>query len=146
MEELAQPPLTPQDAEHLRLLAIFHRIMSGLTICFSSMFIMHVIVGVSALVNPEAFSNKPSDQMPPMFAWLFMLGGGAAVAFGWTVGILNFFVAKRLEERKGATLINVVSALNCLNMPFGTLLGVFTIVVLQRPQVKAVFGKSAGFP
>lgn len=146
MDEFPPPPLTPQDAEHLRLLVIFHRIMSGLTICFSSMFIVHLIVGVSALVNPEAFSSKQSDQLPPMFAWIFMLGGGAAVAFGWTVGILNFLVARRLEEKKGATLINVVSALNCLNMPLGTLLGVFTIVVLQRPQVKAAFGKDAGFP
>jgi hypothetical protein len=31
----------------------------------------------------------------------------------------------------------------CLFMPFGTVLGIFTIIVLVRPQVKALFDTMA---
>jgi hypothetical protein len=33
----------------------------------------------------------------------------------------------------------VIAAVECIFMPFGTVLGVFTIIVLQRPTVKAMF-------
>jgi hypothetical protein len=37
-----------------------------------------------------------------------------------------------------------VAALSCAFMPFGTVLGVFTIVVLVRPSVKQLFESSGG--
>ncbi len=38
----------------------------------------------------------------------------------------------------------VVAALECLFMPFGTILGVFTIVVLMRHPLKALFEGGEG--
>ena len=35
----------------------------------------------------------------------------------------------------------VMAALACLSMPFGTVLGVFTIIVLARPSVQALFSR-----
>jgi len=32
-----------------------------------------------------------------------------------------------------------VAAVECIFMPFGTVLGVFTIIVLNRPSIKALF-------
>jgi len=32
-----------------------------------------------------------------------------------------------------------MAAIACINMPFGTALGVFTLIVLARPTVKALF-------
>jgi hypothetical protein len=37
----------------------------------------------------------------------------------------------------------VVAAIECIFMPFGTVLGVFTIIVLSRPSVKALFQSEA---
>ena len=37
----------------------------------------------------------------------------------------------------------VVAAVECIFMPFGTVLGVFTIIVLMRPGVKERFGVEA---
>ena len=39
-----------------------------------------------------------------------------------------------------AALILVVAALECLAFPLGTVLGVFTLIVLVRPEVKQLFG------
>jgi len=36
----------------------------------------------------------------------------------------------------------VMACLSCVNMPLGTVLGVFTIVVLVRPGVKELFGRA----
>jgi hypothetical protein len=44
-----------------------------------------------------------------------------------------------LSERRNPTFIMVIAAIQCLNMPLGTALGVFTIVVLQRASVKRLF-------
>jgi hypothetical protein len=35
--------------------------------------------------------------------------------------------------------IQIISGLNCLFIPYGTILGVFTLVVLSRPQAKVFF-------
>jgi hypothetical protein len=35
-----------------------------------------------------------------------------------------------------------VAGLCCLFSPLGTLLGIFTLVVLQRPSVRALFGRA----
>jgi hypothetical protein len=37
-----------------------------------------------------------------------------------------------------------MAAVECLFIPFGTVLGVFTILVLQRPTVKAMFSERSG--
>ena len=38
----------------------------------------------------------------------------------------------------------MVAGLNCLHMPLGTLLGVFTFIVLARPSVQALFEQRSG--
>jgi hypothetical protein len=35
----------------------------------------------------------------------------------------------------------VTACLSCMNVPIGTALGVFAILVLNRPSVKALFGR-----
>jgi hypothetical protein len=44
-----------------------------------------------------------------------------------------------LAQRVYYTFCFVVAALECIFVPFGTILGVFTIVVLQRSTVKEMF-------
>ena len=36
----------------------------------------------------------------------------------------------------------VVACLSCLQLPFGTALGVFTLIVLLRPGAKLLFGEA----
>lgn len=42
-------------------------------------------------------------------------------------------------------LLSIVTGVQCIFVPFGTVLGVFTIVVLSRLSVKALF-QSEGAP
>jgi hypothetical protein len=46
---------------------------------------------------------------------------------------------RRLKQRRSHTFCLVVAGLTCMNMPLGTVLGVFTLVVLTRPGVREAF-------
>jgi hypothetical protein len=48
-----------------------------------------------------------------------------------------------LRKRRHRTLSFVMACLTCINIPLGTALGVFTLVVLSRPSVKALYDQVA---
>ena len=70
-----------------------------------------------------------------IFKWLY-------IAFGmWFVvsAIANVLSGVFLGRRKYRTFSLVVAVMNCIHIPLGTVLGVFTIIVLLRPSVREVY-------
>jgi hypothetical protein len=132
-----------KDAEHLRLLSIFHYVLGGLSACFSSAFIIHMVIGLFMINSPASFSNHGQPPPPAFAGWLFFLMGSFAVVFGWTFAGLLAYAGYCLSRRKHLLFCIVVAAISCLFMPFGTVLGVFTIIVLQRPGVRAMFNQQS---
>jgi hypothetical protein len=53
---------------------------------------------------------------------------------------------RALMQRRRYTFCLVIGGLSCILMPFGTVLGVFTILVLVRPSVRELFGASLAEP
>jgi hypothetical protein len=47
------------------------------------------------------------------------------------------------KARKSRTLCLVAAAISCLEIPYGTLLGVFTLIVLDRASVRNEFAGRA---
>jgi hypothetical protein len=129
-----------KDAEHLRLLSIFHYIVGGLCVCFASMFIIHILIGLLMVDSPSTFAK--GSQAPPAFlGWLFVCMGSCIVTLGWAIGGLLIYGGYCLSRRKHYLLCMIAAGASCLWMPFGTVLGVFTIIVLQRPSVRAMFNQ-----
>jgi len=54
-------------------------------------------------------------------------------------GVLLIVAGSSLRSKRRWVLCLVVAGMNCLNAPLGTVLGVFTFLVLFRPTVKALF-------
>lgn len=138
----ATSPLNPADANHMQLLVIFSWIWGGIVALFSSIFLIHVAMGVALITrgvpNLPAAGAGPANVQPfpaSAMGWIFLIMGSAAVLFGWTIGALNFYSAYSLNKRRRRILSLVVAALNCLLVPIGTALGVFTLIVLLRPTV-----------
>jgi hypothetical protein len=126
------------DAGHLRLLAIFHFVIAGMAclgilLMAGEFMLMHVI-----MAHPETWT-KPAQANAPdpatfiaIFQWFF-------AAFGlWFVAsaVLNVMSGLFLRARKHRVFSLVVAGLNCLHMPLGTVLGIFTIIVLVRSSVQ----------
>jgi hypothetical protein len=127
------------DAQHLRWLAIGHYVVAGLIAFFSCFGLFHVVFGLMFLANPPA----PAAGDPPFPAQLFGLmfaGIGAVVVLGgWAFAALTVAAGRFIGARRRHTFCIIIAALNCAVFPVGTVLGVFTILVLSRPTVRSMF-------
>ena len=126
------------DNEHLKLLSIFHYVKGGITALFACIPIIHVVFGLVLIVAPRLFGHG-SDQPPAFIGWLFVILGFFIIFLGWTVAVLVLIAGRCIARRRHYTFCFVVACLECLSVPFGTVLGVFTILVLNRQSVKALF-------
>jgi len=126
-----------QDEEHLRLLAIFHYVLGGMTAAMGLLPVIHLVVGV-AMVSGQF--GQGEDGPPPFFGWLFISIALFAIAFSWGIAAAMFLAAQSLQSRTRWTYCLVIAALCCTNAPLGTVLGIFTIIVLMRPGVRVLFG------
>jgi hypothetical protein len=96
------------------------------------------------LVSPGGWpSNGPHGQqgapVPTGVGVLFVAIGSFAVLLGWTMAALTAFAGRSLTRRRRYTFCLVIAGLLCLWMPFGTILGVFTLVTLTKAPVRAQF-------
>jgi hypothetical protein len=126
------------DLEHLRLLAVFHKVVALLLALFGCFPLIHLTVGLGLLAG--GLSNDRHDLIPAAFmGWLFVCIGAFVMTALWTLAIFVYRSAAFLEAHRRYTYCLVIGALLCTFMPFGTVLGIFTILVLVRPSVKALF-------
>ncbi|MDQ2800954.1 MAG: hypothetical protein M3Y13_15080 [Armatimonadota bacterium] len=132
------------DQENLKTLVTCHYVLAGIT-C-----LLNIVTGLYMIyhpgpIQPAALPNDPfadtifsNSKMNSMF----MVLGWFGLAFGLTLGAMTAYAGKCLQARKRYIFILVIAALNCaFIMPLGTVLGVFTFIVLSRPSVKELFPK-----
>ncbi len=136
------PPTSQQvlDNDHLRLLSIFYYVKGAISAVVACIPIIHVVLGLVVLVAPQVFGHG-NDQPPAFVGLLLFFLGGFFIIFGWTFAILLFFTGKFIARRTHYTFCFVVACLECISIPFGTILGVCTILVLNRPSVKLQFDR-----
>jgi hypothetical protein len=126
-----------QDLEHLRLLSTFHYVAAGLLALLALLPLLQLIAGLTML---QWSVHKPEEMIPGLFfggcfsmlAAMWMLVGLSSAA---CLAVAGHFLARRIHY----TFCLVVAVVACLFMPVGTLLGVFTVLVLVRPSVRALF-------
>ena len=134
------------DNEHLKLLSIGYMVSAGMTAFFSLFGLMYAFMGIFmfATISKMPDTSPGQNGPPPEFiGWLFGTLGFLFFAFGIAFAALNLHVAFCLKKRKSRTLCNVIAAISCLWIPYGTLLGVFSFLVLGRPSVIAQFNGGA---
>jgi hypothetical protein len=128
-----------QDEEHLQLLSTFHYVVAGLAGLFACFPIIHLIVGLVFIFASNHFTGN--GRPPPAFiGWIFVIFACVFITIGWTMAALILTTGRFLARRKHYQFCFVMACVECLFMPFGTVLGVFTILVLSRESVKPLFG------
>ena len=123
------------DNEHLNLLSIFYFIFGGLTI-FTSFIILAYITLFSAIFTNIPMENSDMENFPLeilfyVFAVLFIF------VFGY--GILLILAGVNIRKKAKRVFSVVVGAMAMLSFPFGTALGVFSIIVLTRNSVVELY-------
>ncbi|HEX7859795.1 MAG TPA: hypothetical protein VF773_05675 [Verrucomicrobiae bacterium] len=137
------PPPTNNDEQHLHLLAIFHYVLAGLAALVSLFPVVHLVMGLFFIFGAPNL-NQQGEMPPQAFGWLFVAFAGIIILLGLTVAVLIFLTGLYLSRRKNYTFCFVMAAIECFFIPVGTVLGVFTIVVLMRDSVKHLFVISHG--
>jgi hypothetical protein len=129
-----------QDKEHLRLLAIFHYVVAGLAALFSFFPLLYTTVGTIFIFAARHGTPKPGEELPPEFlGWIFVVLGLLLFLLGIAMAICILIAGRSLSRHKHYTFALVMACIECLFIPFGTILGVFTIVVLSRQSVRGLF-------
>jgi hypothetical protein len=126
-----------EDDQHLQLLSIFHYIVAGIVALISCFPIIHFTIGVGLIITAL---TQPQEAAPLGFAGLmFALIGGSIILIGWAFAACVAVAGRFLWLHKHHTFCMVVAGVECVFTPFGTVLGVFTLIVLSRPTVRELF-------
>jgi hypothetical protein len=127
------------DSDNLRLLAIFHYVVAGLAVFFSSFPLLYSAMGGFMLY--AAYHPGPNNQQPPptVLGWIFIVLGALFFLTGLVIAICILITGRSLARQRRYWFAFIVACIECLFIPFGTILGVFTIIVLSREPVKALF-------
>jgi hypothetical protein len=132
-----------QDQEHLKILSIFHYVVGGISAMFSFFPIFHLGMGIFMMAS-ALFSNDPEmNGGGPMFALfgaMFTLIPAALILAGLAFSACLIFAGYNLAKKQRYMFCLVMAGISCVFTPFGTVLGVFTIIVLCRESVKELFG------
>ncbi|MCJ7662917.1 MAG: hypothetical protein MUO24_01600 [Desulfobacterales bacterium] len=131
-----------EDLQYLKLLSIFHYIVGGLGALFSFIPIIYVVIGILAVCIPGTFEGE-GEAVPAFIGWIFIIIGAFLIVIGWAFSACLIIAGRSLARQAHYMFCMVMAAIECIFMPFGTVLGVFTIIVLARPSVKEMFEQNA---
>jgi len=157
------------DREHLKALSIGYYIKGGMNCLSGLFFLIYPLMfGALLLFSDEPFedsSTKEAEQtyysyessetfkfMPattsdeeeepvsPKVVFLGMIILFGTISFLMvSFGALTLYTAYSLAQQKRKILIYTIVIINLLSIPYGTGLGIFTILVLTRPSVAQLF-------
>lgn len=121
----------------LDLLGIFHYVLAGILVIMSFIPLVYFSFIWHLLRNPDIMRGQ--DPPPPFLGSIFLAAGIVIVCVGWFWAALIAVAGRFLQLRKHRTYCIVLAALECFFQPFGIILGVFSIVILLRPEVEFLF-------
>jgi hypothetical protein len=140
----APPPGgTPEDIQNLNALSVCHFIYAGLfglaSLVFGAILLVAMLATAGAATSgkgaPGAAAAIGIVDVVLAVVVVFILAKAALIAYSGAC----------IRKRRHRSLSFVMACLSCINFPLGTALGVFTLVVLSRPSVKAMYDYAERF-
>jgi hypothetical protein len=122
---------------HLSTLSVLHYVY-GVLLCLIGVLLLGLVF-LGHYLNSDWMAAK-GGEAPPFVGHFLAALGWVLFVFVELHGILNLISAGSIGRRRNRTFSQVVAALNCLNIPFGMALGVFTFVALADKEVRAEYG------
>jgi hypothetical protein len=127
-----------QDEQNLDLLGVFHYVLGGITAFASCIPFIHLALGIAMLLGKLDGKDAP----PAFIGWILVLFASLFILSGWTLAALMLLAGGRLKRRRSHRFCFIVACVECLLMPLGTVLGVFTIIHLNKESVQRLFVNS----
>lgn len=129
-----------EDEQHLQILSIFHYVVAGLTALISCFPIFHFFAGIVFIIaGLTGMREEPGALIGLLIGLLFTVIAGGIILAGWALAFCIALAGIFLHQHKRYMFCLALAGVQCAITPFGTVLGIFTIIVLVRPSVKALF-------
>lgn len=126
------------DDHNLGIFRILFIIKGIITLIFAVLPILYIFFGMFLLER-----NHMPDEDAHFVAYFIMCIGIFVFLILLVLGILTLLTAKYLGEKRNYDFIFIMSVISCITGIFGIILGIFTILELNKPHVKRLFGKPA---
>lgn len=127
-----------RDKEHLDILGIIYYVNAGVTAALSLFVLFYVLIGVVISSQIGRF-HQPGNDLPEdltaNLGTIIIVAGIGVTLFILALALLNFLTARGLRTRRNRTICFITAILSLTSFPYGTLLGIFTIIVLTRQSV-----------
>jgi len=130
-----------QDEQHLDILSILHYVYGGLMAFGGFIPLIYVAMGFFILsVSSMPGSGRGRGSPPPPEVGYFMIVVGlVAAVLLWVMAVLIAMSGRFISARKKRMFCLIIAGIECVNMPLGTILGVFTIIILCKETVTPLF-------
>lgn len=100
------------------------------------LFVFGYLVFLAAMFT--AIGTREAD-FPRFLGWFFVAFALGFLLFAIATVLAKVLAARWIKARKHRVATMVIAGLTCLEFPYGTLIGVCTLIVLERPSVKALY-------
>ena len=131
-----------KDVEHLKLLGIFHYIWGGLSLV-GALFIgaYFLVIGFVLMNNPSGSASSEDSGSASVAGGIFIAVGVVLFLIYVIYGVLTLMAGGKYRKHQGGYWFCFTLAIVTLilgGIP-GIVLGIFSLVVLGRESVKALF-------
>ncbi|MBL7214133.1 MAG: hypothetical protein ISS71_00480 [Phycisphaerae bacterium] len=127
------------NSQTLDLLSIFHYVLAALMYLKGA--IAFIFMGIGSIAVTGVLADQPDDMAPALIALglIFFLAPMAFLAVSWIAGTLVLFAGRRIAKRTHLIYCQIIAGLECICFPFGTILGIITLMNLTKPEAKESF-------
>lgn len=145
-----------EDLEHLSALSIGHYILAGVALLGGIPTLILGVAGaklidevgtdfsmamgeITGQAGADALGTSPETMAQDLNTLIItMIVSGLVLALVSAIHLA--LVGFKIRQRSWWTFCYLTGWGECIMFPFGTILGIFTIIVLGRPSVKRLFG------
>jgi hypothetical protein len=141
------------DREHLSALSIGHFILAGVSLFSGIPALAWGVAGATLVdevggdvaaamgdISGQGVDALGAEAMLDDFQTLIVTTIVAGIVLAVVAAVHLAVVAVKIRQRQWWMFCYLTGWGECLMFPFGTILGIFTIIVLGRPSVKKLFG------
>lgn len=130
---------TQSHCQTLDLLAIFHYVLAGLMYLKGTISV--IFMGIGTIAVSGVIADQPHDMAETLvvLGLLFFAAPMIFLVIAWTAATLVLFAGRRIAKRTNLTYCQVIAGLECLCFPFGTILGIISLITLTKAEAKEIF-------
>jgi hypothetical protein len=119
-------------------LSVLHYVFGALQ-CLGGLALLF-LVALGGFMNSDWLAQQAEEAPPEFVGGFLQLLGWVLFGFVEVWGIMNLVSGHGISMLRNRTFSQVTAAFNCLSVPFGLGLGIYTFVVLNDREVAAAYG------